>query len=190
LYIRAIVDNVQFPKVPANKKLREKLEKKTLKQLFQIYKKLDSKGAKLIDKNNKRRLVRAIEVCKITGKPFWEQRKREEPIFKIFQIGIKLPKKILKKNIKKRVEKMLKSGLEKEVGNLVKKYGWIPALQTIGYQEWKEFFEGKISKDEVKRLIVQHTNKFSKRQMAWFKKDKRIHWVKNQKEAIKLVKYF
>jgi tRNA dimethylallyltransferase len=190
LYIRAVVDNIQFPKVPANNKLRKGLEKKTIKNLFRIYEKLDPQGANFIDKENKRRLIRATEVCKITGKPFWEQRKKEEPLFEVLQIGIKLPKKLLRNNIEKRVENMLKEGLEKEVKSLNKKYGWIPPLQTIGYQEWKEFFEGKMNKEEVKKLIVQHTNKFAKRQMTWFKRDKRIQWIKNQKEAEKLARNF
>ena len=190
LYIKAIVDNLNFPTAVPQLKLREKLEKKSLKELFKAYKKLDPKGAKFIDKDNKRRLIRAIEVCKITGKPFWEQRKKEEPIFRVLQIGIKLPKKLLRNNIEKRVEKMFKDGLEKEARNLAKKYGLIPPLQTIGYQEWKEFFEGKINKEEVKKLIIQHTNKFAKRQMTWFKRDRRINWVKNLKEAEKLIKDF
>jgi len=190
LYIKAIVDNLNFPTAVPQLKLREKLEKKSLKELFKAYKKLDPKGAKFIDKDNKRRLIRAIEVCKITGKPFWEQRKKEEPIFRVLQIGIKLPKKLLRNNIEKRVEKMFKDGLEKEARNLAKKYGLIPPLQTIGYQEWKEFFEGKINKEEVKKLIVQHTNKFAKRQITWFKRDKRINWVKNLKEAENIIRRF
>lgn len=190
LYIKAIVDNLNFPTAAPQLKLREKLEKKSVKDLFKIYKKLDPKGAKFIDKENKRRLIRAIEVCKITGKPFWEQRKKEEPFFEVFQIGIKLPKKTLKKNIEKRVEKMFEDGLEKEARGLVKKYGWIPPLQTIGYQEWKEYFEDKIDREEVRKLIIQHTNKFSKRQMTWFRKDKRVKWVKNKKEAEKPIKRF
>ena len=85
---------------------------------------------------------------------------------------------------------MFKLGLEKEVKRLVKKYGWILPLQTIGYQEWKDYFEGKTDKKAVKELIKLHTKQYTKRQMTWFKRDKRIHWVKNQKEAEKLTKAF
>ncbi|MCX6760694.1 MAG: tRNA (adenosine(37)-N6)-dimethylallyltransferase MiaA [Candidatus Nealsonbacteria bacterium] len=190
LYIRAVVDNIQFPEVPADNELRKKLEKKNIKSLFNIYEKLDPQGAKLIDKENKRRLVRAIEVCKITGKSFWQQRKTEKPIFEILQIGLRLPKGLLRNNIKKRIENMFRQGLEKEARVLSKKYGWIPPLNTIGYQEWKEFFENKINKNEVKELIISHTNKFARRQMTWFKKDKTIHWVKNQKRAEQLIRTF
>jgi tRNA dimethylallyltransferase len=191
LYIQSVVDNIDFPKVPPQKKLREKLEKKTEKELFEIYKKLDPKGAKFIDKENKRRLIRAIEVCKVTKKSFWQQRKKGEPIFDVLQIGIKLPKSELKKRIRKRVERMFKLGLEKETKNLVKKYGFkIPPLQTIGYQEWKELFERKIDKNEVRRKIIFHTLQFARRQMSWFKRDKRIKWVRNYKKAEKLIKNF
>jgi len=190
LYIRSVVDNIEFPKVLPQKKLREKLEKKTKKELFKVYKKLDPIGAKFIDKENKRRLIRAIEVCKITKKSFWEQRKKGEPLFVILQIGIRLPKNKLKKRIKKRTEKMFKENLEKEVKLLIKKYGWIPSLQTIGYQEWKDYFEEKTKRDEVKEKIVLHTLQFAKRQITWFKRDKRIHWIKNYREVEKLIKKF
>ena len=189
LYIQAVVDNIEFPKVPPQKKLRKELEKKSLKELFEIYKKLDTKGAKLLDKHNKRRLVRAIEVCKITGKPFSEQRKKGEPLFDILQIGIKLEKEKLKQKISQRIEKMFKMGLEKEVKELIKKYGFeIPPMQTIGYQEWSAYLEGKIDKNELKQKIKTHTLQFAKRQMTWFKRDKRINWLKNYQETEKLLK--
>lgn len=178
LYIRAIVDNILFPKVPPQKKIREKLEKKTPQELFKIYKKLDPEGAKFIDKENTRRLIRAIEVSKVTKKPFWKQREKRKPLFDILEIGIKLPKTELKKRIEKRVKKMFKLGLEKEVKNLVKKYGFeIPSMQTIGYQEWLEYFNKKINKQELKDKIVLHTLQFAKRQMTWFKRNKKIYWT-------------
>jgi tRNA dimethylallyltransferase len=188
LYIKAVVDNLKFPKVLPQKKLREKLEKESEKKLFEIYKKMDPKGAKTIDKENKRRLIRAIEVSKTTGEAFWNQRKKGKSLFDVLEIGIKIEKEELKKRIEKRIEKMLKRGLEREVKNLVKKYGWIPPLQTIGYQEWRGFFENKITREEVENLIAKHTIQFAKRQMTWFKKDKRIHWIKTQEEAEKLIK--
>ncbi|TFG35513.1 MAG: tRNA (adenosine(37)-N6)-dimethylallyltransferase MiaA [Parcubacteria group bacterium] len=190
LYIRAVADNIKFPKVPADSGLRKGLEKKDLNSLFKIYKKLDPQGAELIDKKNKRRLVRAIEVCKITGRSFWQQRKKEQPLFEILQIGLRLPKRLLRSNIKKRIEKMFRKGLEKEARILREKYGSIPPLNTIGYQEWKEFFENKIDEEKVKELIISHTNKFARRQMTWFKKDKTIHWAKDQKEAEWLTRNF
>ncbi|MDO8524349.1 MAG: tRNA (adenosine(37)-N6)-dimethylallyltransferase MiaA [bacterium] len=196
LYIKAIVDNLQFPKLKPSPKLRKELEQKTAPQLFAMYKKLDPKGAKQIDKNNKRRLIRAIEVCKITGQPFWAQRKEATPLFDILQIGIDVPKPELEKRITKRVNKMFRQGLEKEVKALVKKYGWTPVLKnTIGYQEfqglWKEP-SALYSRHSVplKNLISLHTIQFAKRQMTWFKKDKRIAWVDGLSQARKLVGFF
>ncbi|MFQ6050022.1 MAG: tRNA (adenosine(37)-N6)-dimethylallyltransferase MiaA, partial [Candidatus Paceibacterales bacterium] len=188
LYIQAIVDNIIFPKVPSRKRMRKELEAKTEKELFKIYKKLDPEGAKFIEKENKRRLIRAIEVCKVTKKSFWKQRKRGEPLFNTLQIGIKLPEKELKKRISKRVEKMFKLGLEKEAKNLIKKYKGAYSLQTIGYQEWSDYFEDKIDKNKVKENIKLHTLQFARRQMAWFKRDKGIYWIKNYREAEKLIK--
>jgi len=191
LYIQAVVDNIKFPKVSPQKKLRIELEKKTLKQLFEIYKKLDPEGAKFIEKENKRRLIRAIEVCKVTGKPFSEQKKKGKTLFEVLQIGIKLGERELKKKISKRVEKMIDLGLEKEAKKLFGKYGFeIPPMQTIGYQEWLPYVEGKISKKNVAEKIKTHTLQFAKRQMTWFKRDQQTRWVKNKKIAEKLVEKF
>jgi len=84
LYISSIIENWQFPKAPPQEKLRKELGKKSAQQLFEIYQKLDPEGAKFIDKKNKRRLIRAIEVCKANDKPFWQQRKNNKPLFLIF----------------------------------------------------------------------------------------------------------
>jgi len=190
LYISSIIENWQFPKVPPQKKLRKELEKKSAQQLFGIYQKLDPEGAKFIDKKNKRRLIRAIEVCKVNNKPFWQQRKNDKPLFNTLIIGIKLPKEELKKKIAKRIKKMMKMGLKTEIRTLVKKYGWISSLETIGYQEWKECLGGKINIKEVQDLIELHTIQYGKRQMTWFKKMKNINWINNEKEAIQLVSDF
>ena len=188
-YVQAIIDGITVPKVKPDWKLREKLEKKSLEELFTQLKKLDPKRAETIDKKNQRRLIRALEIIIKTKKPVPETNKKPLP-YPVLILGIKLEKKELEKRIEKRVEKMFKMGLEKEIRNLVKKYNWIPALQTIGYQEWKPYFENKINKEGVKKNIILHTKQFVKCQMTWFKRDKRIHWVKNYNEAKNFVKSF
>lgn len=190
LYIQSIIDNVIFPEVSPQKEIRKELMEKTKEELFKIYKKLDPRGAEFIDKENKRRLIRAIEVCKVTKKPFWGQRKKGKPLFNILQIGIRLSKEELKKRISTRTKNMFKSGLEKEVEDLRKKYGKLFLLQTIGYLEWPSFPLTTKENKEVKNTIKYHTLQFSKRQMTWFKRDKRIHWIKNYSEAEKIVKEF
>jgi len=196
-YIQAVVDGIIMPEVKPDWKLREKLEKKSEEELFNKLKNLDSQRAKTIDRKNKRRLIRAIEIIIKTKKPV-PLTSTKPPSYPILLLGIKLPKKELEKKIKKRVNEMFEKGLEKEVKSLVKKYGWVPALQTIGYQEWKETLEqgqSPLSKncprsEKVKNLIILHTKQFAKRQMTWFKKDKRIFWIKNQRQVEKLVKKF
>lgn len=202
LYIQAIVDNIEFPRVAPQKKLRKRLEKKSTQTLFQIYQKLDQRGAKFIDKDNKRRLIRAIEVSHATGKSFWEKRKMGKSLFDVLELGITLEKEKLKEKIEKRAKRMFKGGLEKEIKTLVQKYGWIPALNTIGYQEWSPYTKAsenikrisfsltKSQRKEVKDKIILHTFQFAKRQITWFKRNKRIHWIKNYREAEKLIKDF
>jgi len=190
LYISSVIENWQFPKIPPQERLRKKLEEKSVEQLFEIYQKLDPKGANSIDKRNKRRLIRAIEVCKANNKPFWQQRRKNKPPFKVLLIGMKLPKEELKKRITKRTKKMIEMNLKTEVKTLVKKYGWIFSFQTIGYQEWKQYFNNKINEKEVQNLIELHTIQYSKRQMTWFKKMKNVQWIKNPEQAIKLTELF
>lgn len=183
-YIQAVVDGIIIPEVKPDWQLRKKLERKTLAELFKMLKKLDPKRAKIIDRKNPRRVIRAIEIVLKTKKPVPPFEKQPLP-YPVLMMGIKKQK--LGKAINQRVEKMFELGLEKEVKNLVKKYGWILPLQTIGYQEWQDYFEGKIDKKTLKELINLHTRQYAKRQMTWFKKDKRIHWVRNYQAAEKLV---
>lgn len=191
LYIKAIVDNLDFPRIEPDMRLRRELEKKNTDELFEIYQKLDPLGAEKIDKNNKRRLIRAIEVCKITGQPFWQERKTQEPIYEVLQLGLGSDKKELETRITKRVDRMIKVGLEKEVKNLLKKYSFnLGPMQTIGYQEWKDYLKGSASKTQVKEKIIQNTISYAKRQMTWFKKQSQIIWVKTQVQAISKIKQF
>lgn len=177
-YINSVIEGWQFPKSKANLALRKKLEAQSPAQLFNILQKLDRQRAKNIDKNNKRRLIRAIEIAKQLGNVSPITKK---PLFDCLVLGVNPSKQDLQKRIEKRTNKMLKQGLEKEVKALVKKYGWTPVLKnTIGYAEWQE----------DPSLIKTHTLQFAKRQMTWFKRDKKIRWVKNYQQAATLIKKF
>jgi len=211
LYIQAIVDNLKIPQVKPDKKLRQKLEKLTEKQLFQKLKKIDPAALDFIDPNNKRRLIRALEVCLLTKKPLSQQRKKGKKLFDVLQIGIKTSKEELKKRIEQRTEKMIEMGLVNEVKNLLKKYSPdLPALSGIGYQEIIQYLlslreakrrgnltpschsreSGNPDLTQAQQLINLRTYQYAKRQMTWFKRDKRIKWVENDKEAEKLVRDF
>ena len=191
LYIQAIVDNLQIPKVKPNKKLRNKLEKSTNQELFKQIKKLDPLTAAIIDPHNKRRLIRALEVCLTTTKPFSEQRKKGQPLFDVCQIGLKLDKKTLEKRINQRVDKMFKAGLVEEVKKLAQKYSFkLPAMSGIGYQEIGQYLQGEITLGKAKELIKQHSWQYARRQLSWFKRDKRINWASNYQEAQKAITDF
>jgi len=190
LYIQAVVDNIVLPEVKPNWKLRKELEKKMTEEMFKVLKKLDPERAKNIDAKNPRRLIRAIEIAKALGKipnlavkpPSWE----------FLQIGLKLPDEILKKNIKKRIKKMLKDGLVAETKKLRKSGLSWKRIYELGF-EYKYpalFLQNKISKNEMLQKIIIENWQYAKRQMTWFKRDKRIKWIKNYKESEKLVKKF
>lgn len=177
LYIKSIIENFDFPLVKADEKLRKKLENKNTENLFRMYEKLDKEGSKIIDKNNKRRLIRAIEVSLSLNEPFFKERKKE-PQYDILQLGIKVNKEELETRIRKRVDQMIKQGLEREVRKLYKKYSFsVPPMQTIGYREWENYFNKKESLEGTIEKIKINTIKFAKRQMTWFKKDKTIKWI-------------
>ena len=173
-YIYSIVDGWIFPKVKVDKKLRKKLEQKSASQLLEMLKKIAPERAKSIEKKNKRRLIRAIEIAKALDEV---PKLKKNPQFDCLLLGIKKSKEELEMRISKRVDKMIKSGLEKEVKTLVKKYGRSLPLQTIGYQEWLSCPEKETSKKEVAKTIKTHTLQFAKRQMTWFRRDKRICWA-------------
>jgi|SRR3989338_1013042 len=191
LYIQAIVDNIVLPEVKPNWKLRKELEKKTTEEMFNMLKKLDPERAKNIDAKNPRRLIRAIEIAEKLGKtPKLMSMSRRD--LDIRQIGIKLPDEILKKNIEKRINKMLKSGLIAETKKLRKSGLSWKRLYGLGF-EYKYpalFLQNKISKDEMLSKMLIENWQYAKRQMTWFKKDKRIKWNKNYKEFGKLIKKF
>lgn len=191
LYIRAIVDNLDIPKVAPDPILRQKMEKQTAAKLFAQLRKLDPKTAKIIDKHNKRRLVRALEVVIAKQTSFAELQKIKEPRYNALQIGIKTDRQILRQRIEKRFKQMIKDGLIDETKNLLKKYSsTLPSMSGIGYLEMGQYLAGEISLDQAIQKAVARTYQYSKRQMTWFKKDERIKWIDSPAQATKLSALF
>lgn len=195
LYLKAVVENLEIPKVKPDWKLRKSLELKIktrgLKSLYDELIKIDPEAAYIVDSQNPRRIIRAMEIAIKTKKPFSQQRKKGKSLFDSLEIGLSVSEEKLKEKIKRRVDKMMKIGLIKEVKNLIKIYDKnLPAFDTIGYREIIDYLNKKISLAEAIEKIKKNTWHFAKRQMTWFKKDKRIIWVKNRQEAEKLVKKF
>jgi tRNA dimethylallyltransferase len=192
LYVSSLVNNLDFPKVKENHSLRRKLERdleeKGLKFMFDYLVELDPEAAYVVDPKNHRRVIRALEVALITGKPFTEQRKKGKPLYNFLQIGISQSPDILKLRIENRIKKMYRDGLAEEVKNLIKKYGDKPkAFDAIGYREIISYLKGEISLEESKILMIKNTWHYAKRQLTWFNKDKSIKWIDDPREADKLV---
>ncbi len=187
-YIQAVVEGIVIPEVKPDWALRKKLEKKTCEQLYQQLKKLDPRRAKTIDKKNKRRLIRAIEIILKTKKRIPSLKKRV--IFDTLIIGIKRDKEELKKRIKKRLLRRLKEGMIEEVKNLHKSGVSWKRLEELGleYRYIALYLQGKLDYKEMVAQLQKAIENYAKRQMTWFKRDKRILWVKKYKEAQKLAK--
>lgn len=190
LYIQAITDNLDIPAVPPNPALRRKLEQKLAKsglaKLFEELVKLDPEAAYIVDGKNPRRVLRALEVAIITGKPFTSQKRKGKKLFETLKIGLNPPD--LRERMGKRAKLMEKAGLVHEVKNLIKKYGTkTQALGAIGYREIIQYLKGELSLPEAMELMAMNTKNYAKRQMTWFKRDQEIRWVKNEKEAEVLI---
>ncbi len=189
-YIQAVIDGISIPQVPPDWKLRKKLEKKSPKELFEMFKKIAPERAKTIDKKNPRRLIRAIEIAKKLG---YVPPLQKKPLpYPVLLIGIKKEKGELKKLIKKRLLKRLRQGMVAEVKKL-RKFGvsW-KRLEGFGleYRWIARYLQKKITKEKMVEKLEKDIEHFAKRQMTWFKKDKRICWVKTQKEVENLIKDF
>jgi len=190
-YIQAVIDGILIPEVLPDWQLRKKLGKKPVEKLYQILKKLDPKRAKTIERKNKRRLIRALEIIIKTKKPVPSLKKQPLP-YPVLMIGIKKSFKELKKLIKKRLLKRLKQGMVSEVKKLRKSGVSWKRLDEFGleYRYLSRYLQGKLNKQDMIEKLQKESEHFAKRQMTWFKRDKRIKWVKNYNIADNLAKNF
>lgn len=198
LYIDALIYDYKFPKVPPQPKLRKKLEKKSTEELFKQLQKLDPRRAKNIDKNNRRRLIRALEIILVTNKPVpllnnirANPRSNQcESAYEVLKIGIKKSSEELKKLIAKRLKKRLKEGMIEEVENLRYQYGlsW-KKLNNFGleYRYISRYLRSLINKKEMINLIQKESEKYAKRQITWFKRDKNIIWIENPQKSFSII---
>jgi len=185
LYIWTFLEGFSFPIAPSDKKLREKLSKLSSEKLYARLKKVDPPAAKKIHPNDKKRIIRALEVYELTGKKMSvlqkktrdqrpETRDQETKI-----ICLNMPREKLYKKIETRVDKMVKKGLVEEVKKLVKKgYGkQLTAMQALGYKEIIDYLEGRVSKEEAIATLKKRTRHFARRQLIWFRRFKDAKWV-------------
>jgi len=190
-YIQAVVDGIFIPEVKPDWRLRKKLAKRSSEELYKKLKKLDSQRAKTIDDKNKRRLIRALEIVIKTKKPIPSLKKEPLP-YPVLIIGIKRKEEELKKLIEKRFFQWLDQGLIKEIKHLRRLGLSWKKIEEFGihYRVLAQYTQKKIDHQEMIENSLKELWNYAKRQKTWFKKDKRIRWIKNQKEAEKLVKEF
>lgn len=187
-YIQSITDGISIPEVKPDWKLRKKLEKKSAEELFSMLKEKDKRRALNIDKHNKRRLIRALEIIIKTGKPIPSI--KIYPKYNVLFLGVKRSDKELKQLIEKRLLERLKHGMIKEVEKLKKSGLSWKRLESFGleYRYISLYLQKKIDYDEMVLRLQKEIEHYAKRQMTWFKRNKRIKWVKDYKKAEKLVK--
>lgn len=180
LYAKAIIDGLDdFPEVDEviRQELNEAYAQKGIEYLQELLKTLDEVQYNQMDVQNPQRLIRALEVCRASGKPYssFLQRKEKQRDFTSVQIGLTADRTEVYERINKRVDMMLEEGLLIEAQYMMP-YKHLNALQTVGYKELFSFFEGECSFEAAIEAIKMNTRRFAKRQFTWFQKDKRIKW--------------
>ncbi|HEY9740386.1 MAG TPA: tRNA (adenosine(37)-N6)-dimethylallyltransferase MiaA [Coleofasciculaceae cyanobacterium] len=178
LYIRSVVRGLKIPRVAPHNELRSQLTSLGQTQLYAFLQQVDPTAAQKIHSNDEVRTLRALEVYYVTGRPISEQQGENPPDYRILQIGLECSNSgILNRRIEQRTEQMLAAGWEAEVKILCQKYGFdLPLLNTLGYQEMKQYLAGDISLTQAKELTVLHTRQFAKRQRTWFRAYPEIEW--------------
>lgn len=177
LYIDILLKNFALPEFEPDKELREKLAHLPSEELYKILKEKDYEGALTIEPNDKKKIVRAIEIISATGMPLSEARGMGESEFDVEWIGCNYSRDILYDRINRRVDFMIDNGLIQETEALLEKHGRVYNLiNTIGYREIISYLDGVMSIDESIELLKQNTRKYAKRQLTWFRKNENIKW--------------
>lgn len=186
LYIDTLVLGIDYPEIELDQEYRDELMKKAeseedLKELYEEAKSIDPEAMEKISENDKKRITRVLELYKATGKTKTELEKisRSNGVkydYRVFAIDMDREK--LYDRINRRVDIMIEQGLIDEVRNIIDKYDKFPtAMQGLGYKEVVEYFDGKLTKQEMIDKIKQETRRYAKRQLTWFRKNKNIVWI-------------
>lgn len=176
LYIQALCEGLD-PVDLRDDELRVELSKYSTEELQEKLKQLDPEYFEIVDQQNPQRLMRAIEVITLTGKTYTSLRtgKKKDRSFNIIKIGLNDDRAVLYDRINKRVDKMIENGLEEEAKTFYPFKNQY-TLQTVGYTEWFDYFDGKHSKVDAIELIKRNSRRYAKRQLTWFNRDQDITW--------------
>lgn len=176
LYINSILYDLDFTGTKPDTKYRESLEKYDANTLHEMLKEQDADGAQRIHPNDKKRIIRRLEIIKNGNKNSYDFRKKSEKFNAAF-IGITMDRDKLYEKINLRVDIMMEKGLEKEAKTLYDIYGSkLFSMQAIGYKELEEYFNNSITLEEAVENIKQNSRRYAKRQLTWLRREEDIHW--------------
>ncbi len=179
LYVRAVLEGLSIPRVPPNPERRAVLEGEESAALYMRLQQVDAQAAEHIDPRNKRRVIRALEVCEATGRPISSQQTHQAPDYSLLRIGLTLPREELYERINARVDAMIAAGLVAEVERLMAN-GYdlnTPSMSGLGYRQIALYVKGEATLDEAVRLLKRDTRRFVHHQYSWFRlDDPRLHW--------------
>ncbi len=189
LYVDAIVYEQHFPIVKPNATLRKKLEGWSTPRLIRELQKLDPMRAQTIDQKNRRRLIRALEIVKSTGRPIPQLERRDT---NALILGINLPRNLLYRRINVRLDARLRLGMITEVRRLHEAGVSWKRLESFGleYRFIARFLQGQITKSEMISQLQGAIHAFARRQMTWWKRDPNIRWIKNEAEAARWIRSY
>lgn len=193
MYIDAVcngIDDIPTINDDIRETMKQRLSDEGLEALVEELKRLDPEHWSIVDRNNPRRVVHALEICKQTGRTYSSFRTntaKERP-FNILKIGLDLPREELYNRINNRVVQMIEDGLEEEARSVLPMRSY-NSLNTVGYKELFSYFDGIITRDEAIRQIQSNTRRYMRKQLTWFRKDKTIKWFspENIEEILKYI---
>lgn len=194
LYVSTLINGIEFAEVGEDSEYRVEMtklaEEKGAEFVHDMLRKVDPQAADNIDANNVRRVIRALEIHRLTGKTKtqldMESRKEVKYDYKIY--GIETPREELYNRINIRVDKMLEDGLLEEVEKIKNKYEISStAIQGLGYKEVIEYIDEKISYDDMIEKLKMETRRYAKRQLTWFRREEKIRWFKLDEIVDKIV---
>ena len=180
MYIDAVCDGIDdIPTIDDETRalMKRRLAEEGLEQLCEDLKRMDPEYYEIVDKQNPRRVVHALEICTMTGQTYTSFRRREkrERPFRIIKIGLNRPREELYARINQRVDEMMANGLLEEVKTMYPKRS-LNALNTVGYKELFDYLEGRWTLEEAVERIKGNTRRYARKQLTWYKKDEQISW--------------
>ena len=186
MYIDAVCDGIDdIPTIDDDTRalMKQRLKDEGLEALCEELKRLDPEYYEIVDRQNPRRVVHALEICVMTGQTYTSFRKRskKERLFRIVKIGLDRPREELYQRINARVDKMMEEGLLEEAHQMYPKRE-LNALNTVGYKELFDYLDGRWPLEEAVERIKGNTRRYARKQLTWYKKDEQIKWFHPQDE--------